>query len=107
MRAALLLLTIVMTNILQAQNVDFTSGAKKLIVVTVSGWNDVNGQMTRYERKGKSWKKVGDSTAIVVGKNGMAWDIKFAELSTDKSIVKHEGDGRSPAGVFRISHSFG
>jgi zinc D-Ala-D-Ala dipeptidase len=108
MRVALLLLTILMTTILQAQSIDIPSDAHKLIVVTSAGWNEVNGTITRYERKGKSWKKVGDSTAIVVGKNGMAWDDHFSARSKDAAApIKREGDGRSPAGVFRISHSFG
>ena len=108
MRDALLLFTILIATMPQAQNVDITSGAKKLIVVTTPGWNDVNGTMTRYERKGKGWKKVADPIAIVVGKNGMAWDDHFDARSMDAAApIKHEGDGRSPAGVFRISHSFG
>jgi D-alanyl-D-alanine dipeptidase len=108
MRFALLLITILLSALLQAQGVDITSSAKKLIVVTSAGWNDVNGTMIRYERKGKNWKKVAEPIAIVVGKNGMAWDDHFAERSTEASTpIKHEGDGRSPAGVFRISHSFG
>jgi zinc D-Ala-D-Ala dipeptidase len=108
MRAALLLLTFLMINMMQAQSNDILSDAHKLIVVTSSGWNEVNGTMTRYERKGKNWKKVGDSTAIVVGKNGMAWDDHFSARSMNADVpIKREGDGRSPAGFFRISHSFG
>jgi zinc D-Ala-D-Ala dipeptidase len=82
--------------------------AHKMLVVTNAGWNEVNGEMTRYERRGKSWKKVGEAIGIVVGKNGMAWDDHFSGRSTDAADpVKREGDGRSPAGVFRISHTFG
>lgn len=88
------------------------SSAKKLIVVTSDGWSDVNGTMTRYERKGKNWKEVAKPTAIVVGKNGMGWDQGYLKslgvLFIDRTpVIKQEGDGRSPAGVFRISHSFG
>jgi zinc D-Ala-D-Ala dipeptidase len=108
MRATLLLLTFLMTNMMQAQSSDILRDSHKLIVVTSSGWNDVNGTMTRYERKSRNWKKVADPIEIVVGKNGMAWDDHFSKRSTDASApIKHEGDGRSPAGVFRISHSFG
>jgi len=108
MRFAALLITVFIATMLQAQNADLISGAKKLIVVTSAGWNDVNGTMTRYERHGKSWKKIAEPSAIVVGKNGMAWDSLFPARSNDAAApIKHEGDGRSPAGVFRISHSFG
>ncbi len=108
MRFAFLLITILIAAALQAQSIDITSGARKLIVVTSAGWNEVNGTMTRYERRGKNWKKVAEPIAIVVGKNGMAWDSLFPGRSTAaEDPIKREGDGRSPAGVFRISHTFG
>jgi D-alanyl-D-alanine dipeptidase len=97
-----------MTTTLKGQGTGIPSDAHKLIIVTTAGWNDVNGTMTRYERKGKGWKKLGEPTAIVVGKNGLAWDDHFAAPTMETAApIKHEGDGRSPAGVFRISHSFG
>lgn len=83
------------------------STAHKLIVVTTVGWNEVSGQMIRYERHGKAWKKLVQNP-IVVGKSGMAWDSSFAGRSSDPSgPIKREGDGRSPAGVFRIARTFG
>lgn len=110
MRFAILLSLILSAIAMMAQSApkDLLSSAHKLIVVTTAGWNDVGGQMTRYERKGKGWKKVGEPISIVVGKNGLAWDDHFAERpSGDSATAKKEGDGRSPAGVFRISHTFG
>src|SRR5262249_5107982 len=42
-------------------------------------------------------------------KNGMAWDPKI--ISGQKPMfagpVKHEGDGRAPAGIFRLTSTFG
>jgi D-alanyl-D-alanine dipeptidase len=109
MRFVLLLFFMTCGALVYAQDATKLLGdAKKLIVVNTPDWNSVSGTMMRYERKGKSWKKVANPTEIVVGKNGVAWDEHFAARSTDASaLVKREGDGRSPAGVFRISHSFG
>jgi zinc D-Ala-D-Ala dipeptidase len=108
MRIAALLLLMTFGIGLLAQDTNALIGnAKKLIVVTSDGWNDANGTMIRYERKGRNWKEVAKPIAIVVGKNGMGWDGKFSGLDHDKSVVKREGDGKSPAGAFRISHSFG
>src|SRR5512135_1094046 len=75
-------------------------GANKLIVVTTPGWDSLQGTLTRYERHGKHWKKIGDEISIVVGKNGLAWDPALASGHADAypGPVKHEGDGRSPAG---------
>lgn len=78
--------------------------ARKLIVVTTPGWNSVDGTLTRYEKSRKKWKQVGDPVPIVVGKNGMAWDPALAH---EAAPVKHEGDGRSPAGVYPIHETFG
>lgn len=113
MRLAALLLLMTFGIGLHAQDADaLIAGAKKMIVVTSDGWSNVNGTMTRYERKASSWKQLAKPIAIVVGKNGMAWDRAYlkslhAPLIVGTPVIKQEGDGRSPAGVFRISHSFG
>jgi D-alanyl-D-alanine dipeptidase len=79
--------------------------ANKLIVVTTPDWNDFQGNLTRYERHGKRWKQVGDKISIVVGKNGLAWDPALARGRADlyPGPIKHEGDGRSPAGIFSLN----
>ncbi len=78
--------------------------ANKLIVVTTPDWNNLQGTLTRYERHGRRWKQIGDKIAIVVGKNGLGWDAALDRAHPDlySGLVKHEGDGRSPAGVFLL-----
>jgi L,D-peptidoglycan transpeptidase YkuD (ErfK/YbiS/YcfS/YnhG family) len=86
----------------------------QMVVVTTPDWNAVAGRLERYERSspGKHWTPVGDAIAIVVGRNGTGWGAGL--LPTDgpqarspQDPVKKEGDGKSPAGVFRISAAFG
>jgi L,D-peptidoglycan transpeptidase YkuD (ErfK/YbiS/YcfS/YnhG family) len=43
--------------------------------------------------------------AIVVGRNGMAWDATLPPVAI--APVKEEGDGRSPAGAFALGPAFG
>jgi len=87
--------------------------ATQMLVVTTSDWSAVPGRLVRYERKrpGKHWKQVGEPVPIVVGKSGLGWGIGLvptdAEVRELADPVKHEGDGKSPAGVFRISSGFG
>jgi D-alanyl-D-alanine dipeptidase len=85
-----------------------------MLVVTTADWNAVPGRMVRYERArpGKHWKQVGEPVEIVVGKSGLGWGIGL--VSTDDAKVrgaadpvKHEGDGKAPAGVFGFSSGFG
>jgi len=77
---------------------------KKLIAVTTPDWNAVEGTLIRYERRGREWIKVSEPIPVVVGRAGMAWDPALARDSPDRypGPVKHEGDGRSPSGVFLL-----
>lgn len=83
--------------------------AQRLLLVTTPGWNSVDGTMQRYERRSGKWVKVGEAFPIVVGANGLGWDpvLLAAEKQHRAGPVKHEGDGRSPAGVFPVGDAFG
>ncbi|HKM49412.1 MAG TPA: L,D-transpeptidase family protein [Terriglobales bacterium] len=86
----------------------------QILVVTTPDWNAVEGVLQRYERPrpDKKWKVVGNPITIVVGKNGLGWGaglVPTDNLATRGALdpVKKEGDGRSPAGVFRLGTAFG
>lgn len=81
--------------------------ARQLLVVTTAGWDDVQGQLRRYERAtaDAAWRPVGAAATIVVGKNGTAWDPGLAQ--SIPGPVKREGDGRAPAGAFALGTAFG
>jgi L,D-peptidoglycan transpeptidase YkuD (ErfK/YbiS/YcfS/YnhG family) len=81
--------------------------ANQMVLVVTADWNDVQGELRRFERDraGQPWRPVGNAGTIVVGKNGMAWDpLTPAVVPGPK---KAEGDGRSPAGVFPLGRAFG
>ena len=106
-------MALILAGNLSAQVVDrnpsnVISTAKKLIIVTTPDWKSVGGTMLRYERRKNTWKQVGTPIDVVVGRNGMAWDPSLtAELKKYPDWIKREGDGRSPAGFFRIARKFG
>lgn len=83
------------------------SASRQLLVVVTPGWDDVRGELRRYERASTSdgWRPVGDVHAIVVGKSGTAWDPLAEQVIAGP--VKQEGDGRSPVGVFSLGTAFG
>jgi L,D-peptidoglycan transpeptidase YkuD (ErfK/YbiS/YcfS/YnhG family) len=98
----------------QASNQQPLRSSEQMIVVTTPDWSTVEGRLQRYERNapGAEWERVGDAIGIVVGKKGMGWGAGL--MSTDRPSlrspqdpVKKEGDGKSPAGVFRIGTAFG
>jgi D-alanyl-D-alanine dipeptidase len=84
----------------------------QVLVVTTQDWNGVDGTLQMYERPQarKKWKAVGEPISIVVGKKGLGWgagvETNYGRRATSDP-VKKEGDGKSPAGIFRLSTAFG
>jgi D-alanyl-D-alanine dipeptidase len=83
-------------------------GAAQLVVVLVDDWNSPNGTATLYERTGTAWT-ARRSSPVVVGKNGLGWGRGEAlqVARGEGEPVKQEGDGRAPAGLFRLGSAFG
>ena len=84
------------------------SNADQMIVVTSKDWDAVRGTMRRFERNGASWRQVGGATPVMLGRTGIAWGSGLHPMpQTGGPPAKHEGDGKSPAGVFGIGFAFG
>ncbi|HET6431162.1 hypothetical protein [Dyella sp.] len=81
-------------------------GARQLVLVTTGGWDDDHGTLRRYSRQDGRWVPAASPVPVVIGKHGAAWGLGLQAPRTD-GPVKHEGDGRSPAGVFPIGTAFG
>lgn len=75
-------------------------GSQQLVVVISGDMNASSGTMTRYEKETTLYKAVSTSVAVTLGRNGLGWDQGGEPL-------KREGDGKSPAGVFNITSTFG
>jgi L,D-peptidoglycan transpeptidase YkuD (ErfK/YbiS/YcfS/YnhG family) len=50
---------------------------------------------------------VSEEEPAVVGKAGLGWGYTFLDFKEGEEPEKFEGDGRTPAGFFRIGASFG
>jgi L,D-peptidoglycan transpeptidase YkuD (ErfK/YbiS/YcfS/YnhG family) len=87
--------------------------SRQMIVVTTKDWNAVPGTLQRYERRTlrSPWQPVGAPIPIVVGRSGLAWGAGLhgepATLAQGNDPLKKEGDGKSPAGAFRLNATFG
>lgn len=79
---------------------------KQLIVVSTQNWSTPNGTLQRYE-KTDTWHKVGKAINIKLGRNGLGWGIGLHSIPKDAKIIKHEGDGKAPAGIFELKQAFG
>ncbi len=83
-------------------------GARQLVVVRTRDWDATTGWLRRYERTpDRPWLAVGDSIPVVVGRTGLAWGIGVRVAPEAGEPVKHEGDGKSPAGEFQLGAAFG
>jgi D-alanyl-D-alanine dipeptidase len=81
--------------------------SRQLIIVTTKGWNDNSGHLQRYERDTDGWHKVGREIEIRLGRNGLGWGVGLHKIPKNATYIKHEGDGRSPAGIFALKQAFG
>lgn len=80
--------------------------ANQIVVVINSDWDCANAQLRYFERKNNSsnWKTAGKNIPAVLGRSGFGVGDENFNLDGPK---KKEGDGRSPAGVFKLLSAFG
>ncbi|HEX8288354.1 MAG TPA: hypothetical protein VF556_10180 [Pyrinomonadaceae bacterium] len=95
----------------KAGNFDSYSKSLQAVVVTAKDWNSIQGEARLFKRKNANskWIADGKSFPVVVGKNGMAWGAGLHELPSDtgRVLLKTEGDGKAPAGIFALTSAFG
>lgn len=80
------------------------------MVLVLSKSFDANvGWLRRFERQTEDvdWAAVGPVTPITLGRNGLGLGSGLHEIDPAEMPIKQEGDGKSPAGAFRLSSAFG
>jgi hypothetical protein len=90
------------------------------LVVKAETWDSTQATLQRYtktglEKKGASvWKPVGKPVVVVLGKGGLGWGVGLHNASSDMQAppestepMKQEGDGKSPAGIFKLGTAYG
>jgi L,D-peptidoglycan transpeptidase YkuD (ErfK/YbiS/YcfS/YnhG family) len=75
-------------------------GSQQLVVVLSHDMNATYGVMARYEKSTGTYTAVGMAVPVILGRNGLGWD-------SGNEPLKREGDGKSPAGIFDITSTFG
>jgi L,D-peptidoglycan transpeptidase YkuD (ErfK/YbiS/YcfS/YnhG family) len=80
--------------------------ARQAIIVVAPDWDSDHGVLRAFERTADGWHQAGVARPVMLGRNGSAWGLGLHDARGD-GPVKHEGDGRSPAGVFNIGEAFG
>jgi L,D-peptidoglycan transpeptidase YkuD (ErfK/YbiS/YcfS/YnhG family) len=84
---------------------------RQLVLVTTPGWQATEGTLTRWEREpGGAWRRAGEPIAVVVGRGGLGWGRGLHGAGAPagrEGPAKVEGDGRAPAGTFRLGAAYG
>ena len=95
----------------KAQSINYFNNYLKnndqVLFVKTNSDSTITGIMFLYERKNehKQWRLT-DSFNVVVGKKGLGKDATSSINLNNILIIKHEGDGKSPAGIFPLGPVF-
>jgi D-alanyl-D-alanine dipeptidase len=81
--------------------------SSQIVLVTTKDWTATNGLLRRFERREAGWEQIGPSLAVVMGRSGLGWGRGLTDPAASSQPQKKEGDGRSPAGIFRLPYAFG
>jgi D-alanyl-D-alanine dipeptidase len=81
---------------------------QQLVVVVTPAWDSTSGTLRRFTRVRPSlaWRADGEPVQVVVGQAGLAWGADTLRRASADPL-KHEGDGRAPAGMFPLDAVFG
>jgi len=82
-----------------------TITGNQLLVVVNNGWDSLQGNLYAFKKVHGKWR-LQFHNAIVLGSKGLALGDGLVNLKV-KGPIKHEGDKRSPAGIFSIGTAFG
>jgi len=91
----------------QSQGIHHKLKTEQLVVVTTSGWNQIQGNMNTYKWKVNRWSPVLVNIPVVTGRSGLAWGKGLHNPALNKGKLKKEGDGNAPAGIYYLSGLFG
>lgn len=79
--------------------------SSQCVVGTADGWNSSHVTLAAYEKRGGKWQRVMGPWKGRLGKSGLVWGSGIHPAQG--GATKKEGDGRAPAGVFRIGGAWG
>ncbi|MEM6723605.1 MAG: L,D-transpeptidase family protein [Bacteroidota bacterium] len=82
-------------------------GAQQLLVSILPNDSTIQGTLHLFEKNNDKWVKAQPAFPVTVGKTGIAPGRGIHDDDLFVETMKQEGDGKSPAGVFRLGTAFG
>ena len=82
--------------------------SRQLVLVSAADWGAVSAELRCFERQDarSRWTEV-LATKAALGRNGLGWGSGLHGAPIGSGPVKREGDGKAPAGAFRLIEAFG
>lgn len=78
------------------------TGCRQAIIGITEGWNDSHATLNVVQRNAQgNWVRVLGPIPARLGRNGTAWG-RGLHSNPRGAVLKKEGDGRSPAGIFAL-----
>ena len=85
---------------------ELPKGSTQCVVGVSEGWNNSHVTLTYFEKKDGKWKQAGVPWKGRLGSKGLVWGRGLHPYPKG-SVLKTEGDHRSPAGVFNLGGVWG
>ncbi len=81
--------------------------SKQFLIVISKDWDSTKANLIYYEKKKGKLLKMSDNIPVNLGSSGLGWGNGLINFNTYSGPIKHEGDCRAPAGIFKLSYAFG
>lgn len=87
------------------------ASTRQLVLVSTDDWSASSGSLSVWQRGARGrWTRRWPPTAVMLGRAGLGWGTGVHAPDVIRMFggpEKREGDGRSPAGIFRLSEATG
>lgn len=90
-----------------SQTFNLSEDIQQAVVGITENWDSSYVSLGFYERVNGDWTLKGEFWKGRIGRNGLAWGLGVSPIPKSHVSMKKEGDGRSPAGVFKIGDAWG
>ncbi|MBY6188953.1 hypothetical protein KUV22_00775 [Microbulbifer agarilyticus] len=83
--------------------------SQQLLITLTDDWGATTGELRAFSRGEKGWISEFSPIPVNLGRTGLAWGIGLHPQSVigEGAPHKREGDGKAPAGIFRLGDAFG
>lgn len=88
------------------QSMHLPDQTQQVVLVVTPSWTSSTGTLTMFQKSHGKWSSVGPEIPVALGRNGLAWGTDSQHDIKD-GPTKVEGDGKAPAGSFKVGPAFG